>query len=175
MYSGGTDFAGKKMKKDKINIFRARLRHLERELVDQMKQDNACFGVTVSQCHILVEIGAKEEISNVELSSVLNLDTSTLSRAIDGLVNIGLVDRKQNPNDRRYVSLSLTAQGKNLYTSIEESNNAYLDQLFQYIPEEKHEQVIEGFLLFSAAMNRITEKSRCCAGSSAQKGREEKP
>lgn len=161
------------MKKEKISLFREKLRHLERALMEQLKQDNVCFGVTVSQCHILVEIGNKEEISIVELAAVLNLDTSTLSRGIDGLVNIGLVDRKQNPNDRRYVSLSLTPQGKNLYISIEESNNSYLAQLFQYIPENKHDQVVESFLLFSEALNRIKEGDQCCAGVAKNSPKEE--
>jgi len=151
------------MKKENIRIFRGKLRHLERELMGQLKQDNVCFGVTISQCHILVEVGNKEEISIVELASVLNLDTSTLSRAIDGLVNIGFVARKQNPNDRRYVSLSLTHQGKNLYTSIDNSNNSYLTQLFQFIPESKHDQVIESFQLFSEALKRIKDLDLCCA------------
>jgi len=158
------------MKKKQIRLFREKLRHLERELMEQLKQDNVCFGVTVSQCHILTEIGREEEISIVELASVMNLDTSTLSRAIDGLVNIGLVDRKQNPKDRRYVSLSLTAQGMNLYASIEKSNNAYLDQLFKHIPEDKHDQVIESFLLFSDALNRIKARDLCCAEGSQTDG-----
>ena len=162
------------MKKKRISLFREKLRHLERALMEQLKQDNVCFGVTVSQCHILVEIGNKEEISIVELAAVLNLDTSTLSRGIDGLVNIGLVDRKQNPNDRRYVSLSLTLQGKNLYKSIEESNNSFLVQLFQYIPENKHDQVVESFLLFSEALNRIEEGDQCCAVVTKNSSKEEK-
>lgn len=152
------------MDEKKIGLFREKLRRLERELIEQLKQDNVCFGVTVSQCHILLEIGKNEEISIVELASALNLDTSTLSRSIDGLVNIGLVDRKQNPNDRRYVALSLTRQGKNLYESIETANNAYFSKIFQLIPEEKHDQVIESFLLFLEAMKKVKEENLPCGG-----------
>jgi len=102
----------------------------------------------VSQCHILLEIGKEKEASIVELASILNLDTSTLSRSIDGLVNIGLVNRQQNTNDRRYVCVSLSQQGKNIFESIERANNSYFSKIFQLIPENKHDQILESFLLF---------------------------
>ncbi len=148
------------MDKEKLGLFRERLRHLERELIELLKEDNICCGITVSQCHILLEIGGKTETSIVDLASVLNLDTSTLSRSIDGLVNIGLVDRQQNPNDRRYVCVSLSKQGTKIFESIEKANNSYFSKIFQLIPENKHDQIIESFFLFFEAMKAVNEENR---------------
>lgn len=148
------------MDREQLNRFREKFRHLERELIELLKEDNVCFGVTVSQCHILLEIGAETEASIVELASILNLDTSTLSRSIDGLVNIGLVNRQQNPNDRRYVCVSLSEQGKKIFESIEKANNAYFSKIFRLIPEDKHNQITESFLLFFEAMKAT--KNECC-------------
>ena len=150
------------MDSEQLSQFRGKLRHLERALIELLKEDNVCFGVTVSQCHILLEIGEKKEASIVELASVLNLDTSTLSRSIDGLVNIGLVIRQQNPKDRRYVSISLSEQGKKIYESIEKANNSYFSKIFQLIPEDKHNQITESFLLFFEAMKTVRSESCLC-------------
>ncbi len=150
------------MDSERLNQFREKLRHLERELIELLKEDNVCFGVTVSQCHILLEIGGKTEMSIVELASVLNLDTSTLSRSIDGLVSIGLVNRQQNPSDRRYVRISLSEQGKRVYESIEKANNAYFSKIFRLIPEDKHDQIFESFLLFFEAMKTVKDEKRPC-------------
>lgn len=150
------------MDSERLSLFRERLRHLERELIELLKEDNVCFGVTVSQCHILLEIGGKIETSIVELASALNLDTSTLSRSIDGLVNIGLVKRQQNPKDRRYVRISLSGQGKKIYESIEKANNAYFSKIFRLIPEHKHDQILESFLLFFEAMKVVKSESSLC-------------
>lgn len=150
------------MDSDQLCLFREKIRHLERELIELLKEDNVCFGVTVSQCHILLEIGGKTETSIVDLASILNLDTSTLSRSIDGLVSIGLVNRQQNPNDRRYVRISLSAQGKKIYKSIEKANNSYFSKIFHLIPEDKHDQITESFLLFFEAMKAVKSENNFC-------------
>src|SRR5512133_88549 len=93
-----------------IRNFREKLRQLEREIGWQLKSDTECCGVTLAQCHILLEIGKSGEMSIVDLASTLGLDTSTLSRHVNGMVNIGLVDRVLNARDRRFVSISLTVQ-----------------------------------------------------------------
>ena len=116
----------------------------------------------MSQCHILLEIGKKTETSIVDLASILNLDTSTLSRSIDGLVSIGLVHRQQNPSDRRYVCVSLSLQGQKIFKSIEEANNAYFSEIFRLIPENKHDQISESFLLFFEAMKAVKDKQCLC-------------
>jgi len=46
-----------KMDNEQLSLFREKFRHLERELIELLKEDNVCFGVTVSQCHILLEVG----------------------------------------------------------------------------------------------------------------------
>ncbi len=159
------------MEIEKIKIFREKIRHIEIEIANQLKDDRACLGISLSQCHALLEIGGKGKTSLVELASSLRLDPSTLSRTIDGLVNIGLVHRNQNPNDRRYISLTLSEQGKRLYHTIEEFYNRYFTQLFNFIPEEKHEQVIESFTLFSEAAKKCKIATSCCQDEGKDEGK----
>ncbi len=103
-----------------IRDFRETLRQLERQVGWQLKDDTECCGVTLAQCHIIVEIGNAGETSVIDLATILGLDTSTLSRHINGMVNVGLVNRILNPKDRRYVSITLTEQGQKIYQSIED-------------------------------------------------------
>ena len=146
-----------------MQYFREKLRQLERRLGWVMKSDVQCCGISMAQCHALIEIGKKERISNVELAGILGLDTSTLSRTIDNMVKAGLVDRELNPEDRRYVALTLTQNGKTTYDFIEESNNTFINNLFARIPPEKHAQVIESFQLLVEAAQACSET--CCKES----------
>jgi DNA-binding MarR family transcriptional regulator len=148
------------MNAEMIELFRGKLRQLEREVGWSLKNDTQCCGISIAQCHALLEIGKKEEISIVELAESLGLDTSTLSRNIDNMVKAGLVERLSNPNDRRYVALSLTARGKETFNTIEEMNNNYFSQVFQLIPEEKHAQVLEVFTMLADAIKQC--KDQCC-------------
>jgi len=148
-----------------IRRFREKLRRLEREIGWQLKSDTECCGVTLAQCHIIVEVGNKGETSVVDLSSALGLDTSTLSRHINGMVNLGLVNRVLSPKDRRYVSITLTAQGKKVYENIENICNTKYARIFELIPPEKHQEVLEGFNLLVDAIvdaGKTGDGLNCC-------------
>jgi DNA-binding MarR family transcriptional regulator len=126
----------------------------------------------MAQCHALVAIGEHKEISIVELAAVLGADTSTLSRTVDNMVKAGLVNRVLNPQDRRYVSLTLTAEGRKAFDTIENLSNAYLARVFEFIPGDKHEQVMESLDLIAAALGQCTREYRCgTGGSTGEKGR----
>jgi DNA-binding MarR family transcriptional regulator len=159
------------LNKDTIITFRGLLRILERELDFELKGETICCGVTLSQCHILLELCDKEETSIKELSESFGLDKSTLSRTIDGMVIEGLVERKTNSNDRRYYDLSLSEKGKAKSDYINSMCNIYYEQLFKNIPEEKHQMIIESLSLIGKSMLELRKNGKnssatCCGNNS---------
>jgi len=150
------------MEIEKIRFLRQKLRMLEREMNDPFGRDAGCCGLTLAQCHTLLEVGYKGEVSLVDLASGFGLDTSTLSRMIQGLVVLGLVSRLTNEKDRRYIAISLTEQGRKLFEEIEARFNSYFAQVLEFIPSEKQDVVIESIGLFSDAVRKHSESSRCC-------------
>lgn len=151
------------MDADFIKRFREKVRQVERGLDWSQKNDIQCCGVTLAQCHALLEIGQRDEISIVELAGILGVDGSTLSRTIDHLVKSGLVNRFLNPQDRRYVSLTLTEQGRGAFHTIEDSFNRYVERIFELIAPEKHEQVMESLIILASALEQCSKKHRCCS------------
>ena len=146
---------------DSIRIVREKLRRLERHLNRSSKDGADCCGISRAQCDALFEISKKDENSLVDLTQALGLDASTMSRTIDGMVHIGLVDRRLNPTDRRYVAIRLTAQGKKLHRTIDDSYNRRFSSLFELIPKNKHGQVIEAISLFLAAVEQAPAGLEC--------------
>jgi len=140
------------------NYLRELIRVLVRNLGILEKSDASCCGVTISQCHAIVEIGRSGEISLNELAELLVLDKSTMSRTINKLVEDGLVIRELDPEDRRYVKIKLTDKGVEIFKSIEESMDRYYKAIFNSIPEEKKEQVLDSLKLLIEAVN----KNKCC-------------
>ena len=67
---------------------------------------------------VLVEIGRKPNISVKELAEILKLDKSGISRNVEELVRKKYVERKLSEEDRRYVVLNLTSQGKERFERI---------------------------------------------------------
>ena len=142
------------MEKQRIRYFRKLLRLFERLTANQIKLDSCCQGVTLAQCHTILEIEDLEQATSVELSKRLGLDKSTLSRTIDSLVNIGLVERVAHPTDRRFNLLSLTAKGQEVADHINQSNDDFYRRVFEGIESDRHDEIIDNFEKLVWAMNR---------------------
>ena len=137
--------------------FRELLRLLTRRLGVLDKSELPCCGITYSQCHTLVEIGRKKCLSINELAALLGLDKSTMSRTVNTMVRNGLVAREPHPEDRRYVKISLTDAGNRVLADIESRMTDYYLNIYQSIPQDKREQVLESLELLVH-----TIKSECC-------------
>jgi len=139
-----------------------RLRETTRLLIRNLgfldRSEAVCCGITLTQCHTIVETGRRKQISVNELSEVLDLDKSTVSRTVDQLVNHDILVRQPDLNDRRYVVLQLTGKGDELFGNIERRMEVYFAEIINSIPEDKREQVIESLQLFSEAIH----SKRCC-------------
>ena len=144
-----------------IRLFREAMRKLQRSSSWQWKNDAACCGITAAQCHALLEIGKNSEITLVDLASILELDTSTLSRTIDNMVQANLVERKTNPEDRRYLSITLTKKGVEIFNDINYTFDQFYTDIFADIPLEKQAQIIESINMLANALTKSNNKTYC--------------
>lgn len=142
------------MDKKDSKYLRELIRILVRDLGILEKSDSSCCGVTISQCHAIVEIGRANEISLNELAKILTLDKSTMSRTINKLVNDNLAIREIHPQDRRYVMIKLTNEGIKIFKNIEGSMEKYYKNIFSAISKDKREQVLESLKLLIKAVNQ---------------------
>ena len=151
-----------------VQSFRKSLRVLEREIARELESE--CCGVSLSQCHVLVEIRELGETTIKDLSEILELDKSTLSRTVDGMLNIGLVNREIDPDDRRFMKLSLTEQGKKLADSINGKCDSYYESVFKQIPQKDHASILSAVQTIGKTMNVLRKKGcSCCKGGENEK------
>jgi len=149
--------------KDQIRRFRERLRVLERETVRPFDDRSRCCGLTLAQGHALLEIGRRGDISLVDLAAAFGLDTSTLSRTIQGLVLAGLVDRRAGLKDRRYIVISLTEKGSRACRDIERRFDGHFAAVLDRIPPDRRDQVVDCVALLADAVRAENESSGCCS------------
>ena len=143
-----------------INNLRSKIRVLERELDFQLKSETICCGVTLSQCHIILELAEKEESSIKNLSETFGLDKSTLSRTIDLMVEAGYINRNTKKEDRRFLNLSLTGKGKEKAEFINSQCNKYYAEVMNDIPEDKQQMIFESITLLGNIMAKFRN---CCS------------
>lgn len=144
---------------DKVKIFREYTRQLEIQLGNINKTDCCCCNVTTSQCFVIVEVGRHPGISVKELSTILHMDKSSVSRIVDELVRKEYIERKSSEVDRRWVVLNLLPKGQQHFEKIENDMDLKFKEIFHQIPEEKQDQVIEALQLYIAACDRLEEKN----------------
>ena len=68
--------------------------------------------LTGTQKLALAELAGGETLRLMELARRIGTTDPTTSRAVDGLVMLGLVERHDDPDDRRALRLAATATGK---------------------------------------------------------------
>lgn len=146
-----------------IREFRHAIREIEREVAYQLKHQSDCCGVTMAQCHCLMELEDLGAVGIMDLAQRLRLDTSTLSRTVDSLVRAGYVERTANPADRRCVTLRLTEHGLSKAAEINAACDGFYVELFQdFSPDQ------EALLKAVKSLASIIARKRgrtCCPGA----------
>ena len=139
------------MDKNFIQHFTEVIRIFDREI---FLQNNAscCNGISLSQCHTLLEIENNNEISISELAENLSLDKSTVSRTVEGLVNINMVDRNIPKENRRKAHLNLTDNGKDVCSTINDAHDSYLNHVLKDFTPYEREEFLRLFRKLTSAM-----------------------
>jgi DNA-binding MarR family transcriptional regulator len=85
--------------------------------------------ITLPQLRILFALRAHPGATTNILVKLLGLTAPTVSSLIDKLARAGLVERGQDPQDRRVIPLALTEAGQSVVGEIAQESQAYLTQL----------------------------------------------
>jgi DNA-binding MarR family transcriptional regulator len=91
------------------------------------------FSMTTEQFQVLRRI--RKGIDTVSaLAEANRTSRSSVSKAVDALVNKGLVSRLVDEKDRRHIHLTLTDEGSRLLEAVFDQAEAWLRNKFQPLP-----------------------------------------
>jgi DNA-binding MarR family transcriptional regulator len=96
--------------------------------------------ITPSQGFVLRFV-AKNSSANVKaITQALNITSSAATQLVDGLVDKGYLIRKNNPDDRRIVTLSLSEKAKKLFKEFKEQGFQKMIEIFDALTDEELRQ-----------------------------------
>ena len=118
---------------------------LKRQLITQLVESSRFLrhfidhrakarGTTRAQWIVLFRLRDQEGLSQVDLADVLELQPISLVRLLDRLVEHGLVERRNDPRDRRANRLFLTASGRQLADDLDSLRNSIATDVLQDVP-----------------------------------------
>jgi len=118
-----------------------------------------CSGTTATQCTVLTELGCSGLLTLAALSRRIGFDKSWTSRAVENLVQEGLVEKVASQQDRRTVRLTLSPGGIVRLADLNQTLNALADQAFEYIPADQHATVRASLELLQQALLTLTNEA----------------
>ncbi len=108
--------------------------------------------VTLPQLRVLVMAGDDvEPLTLTRVASILGVHPSNATRTVDRLVTAGLLDRRDNPDDRRQLQLTLTARGRALVAQVMNHRRAAIEAVVRRMQPEAQQRLAEALAEFAAA------------------------
>jgi MarR family transcriptional regulator for hemolysin len=126
-----------------VRTFGFLLKDTSRLYVQRFEQRAGALGLTLPQCKVLLYLADHEGISQAQLAELTDLEPMTLVRTLDCLESHGLLERRNDPADRRARRLYLEAKGRPLVDDIWHLVALTRREAFAGIPKKHADLMIE--------------------------------
>jgi DNA-binding MarR family transcriptional regulator len=107
--------------------------------------------LTVPQFRMLVVLDAGGPVNLSGLAEQLAVNPSTALRMVDRLCAVGMVERTQDPGDRRLVVLAATAAGRQVVRQVTERRQAEITRIVSAMAVDHRGAMIEALEAFARA------------------------
>lgn len=135
-----------------VRRLRTSVRVLERVFARMLADQTTCCGISLPQCHVLLELEGAGCVNLNALANRLDLDKSTMSRTVDSLVRQGLVNRSADPANRRQQIICLSAAGLDRVAGMNRSCDAQYRLVLDRLPVQEQDQVLGSLEILARAL-----------------------
>jgi DNA-binding MarR family transcriptional regulator len=111
--------------------------------------------VTLPQLRVLVMIASRGPQNLASVAAGLGVHASNGTRMCDKLVNAGLLDRSDDPTDRRNLVLQLTPSGQELVQNMAEHRRTTIANILAKMPAELRNDLVPALLAFAEGAGEI--------------------
>jgi DNA-binding MarR family transcriptional regulator len=112
-------------------------------------------GISMPQFSIMMQLHYRGACGMSEISERFEVSPAAASQLVDKLVHSGLIQREEDPNDRRAKLLNLTDKGKDLIQQGIDERYRWVDQLAEKLTEEERVQISEALDIMTQAAERL--------------------
>ena len=111
--------------------------------------------VSLMQWRALVVVSTHQRVALNEVATALGVHPSTATRLCDRLVASGLLLRQEDPNDRRYLSLTLTRKGQRLVDKVTATRRREIEEILGRIEGSSRRRVVLALQEFAGAAGEL--------------------
>jgi len=100
------------------------------------------YRLNASMYYYILRLHEQPRMTQDKLISLTYLNPSNVTRAINQLVNLGYVRKRQSKSDKRVYELSLTKRGERIYPDIVDLRQSVADDLLVDLPADQHDALV---------------------------------
>jgi DNA-binding MarR family transcriptional regulator len=115
-------------------------------------------GLSFSQINILMRLVHKGSTSVSEVGEQLGVSNAAASQAVDRLVQLGLIVRTEDPEDRRAKQLALTQKGRDLINQGVEARSKWVEGVTDSLSSDQQNMISSALILLTSAAQKTTEQ-----------------
>jgi DNA-binding MarR family transcriptional regulator len=114
-------------------------------------------GLSFSQLNVLMRLyhGGSHGVSGI--GEQMGVSSAAASQALDRLVQLGLIERTEDPTDRRAKRLALTPKGRTLIETGVEARSRWVVDLTDTFSPEQQRLIVSALALLTEAGRAIKE------------------
>ncbi|MBO9712894.1 MarR family transcriptional regulator [Sphingomonas sp.] len=121
-------------------------------------------GATGTQWRTLKILERREGINQGQLAEMLEVEPISASRMIDRLVESGLVERRNDPGDRRAWRIHLTEKARPVLAELHDVATGMIEELLQGLSPREIETVLHALDVMRANMTTEHERNEAAHG-----------
>jgi DNA-binding MarR family transcriptional regulator len=134
-----------------IDDIRAASRLMVREL-GFMEQTLAATDYPPSAVHTILEIGTNGPLTSAELSEILHLEKSSVSRMVRKLIECGELKETVDAEDARIKPLSLTPKGQRTLSALHDFGRRQVSAALARLSDAERTTVRDGLMTYARAL-----------------------
>ena len=130
------------MQQTKFKLYKS-LKSIFLHIDNHEKAFLAQFGLNVPRFYVLMHVEKNPGVNYIVLSDLLLCTKSNTTRVIRGMQKDGLINRENDPNDRRSYQLTLTKAGHELFTRVYPNYKMLVEGLMSKLDKAKLEDYLK--------------------------------
>jgi DNA-binding MarR family transcriptional regulator len=115
-------------------------------------------GLSASQVNTLMRLHYRGACSVSDLGAHAGISNAASSQMIDRLVGMDLLQRSEDPNDRRNKVIALSPQGRAMIEQGIEARRAWMEQLTTALSPEEQQAIVTALTLLTQAARQLEQE-----------------
>ncbi len=109
-------------------------------------------GLSMPQFNILMQLHYQRACGVSDISARMDISSAAASQLVEKLVQAGLLERAEDPNDRRVKQLRLTSNGQDLVEAALAARYRWVDELIENLEPAEREKMAEAMQIIIAKL-----------------------